>query len=127
MTRDACLQDPVLLAVLVAANLVIFLAYMVIPAAILWVALRLKKLPFPALWVLFGAFIVGCGLTHLVGALVFFRQAWHLEAAACVLTAVISASTAALLWRWRRAVLAALRDYDSLASEMAQIADARSR
>jgi hypothetical protein len=127
MTRDVCLQDPLLLVILVAANLVIFLSYMAIPAAILWVALRSKNLPFPALWVLFGVFIVGCGLTHLVGALVFFRQAWHLEAAVCVLTAIVSASTAALLWVWRRAVLAALHDYDALASEMAQIRDARTR
>jgi hypothetical protein len=121
VTRDACLQDPVLLAFLVAANLVIFLAYMAIPSTMLWVALRARLLPFPTLWILFGGFITSCGGTHLVAAMVFFRAAWYLEAALCVATAIVSASTAVLLWRWRHLILQAILDYQALAQQMERL------
>jgi hypothetical protein len=112
--RDACLHDPVLIAILVAANMVIALSYVSIPLSILWVIVRSPVLPFPAVWWLFGAFIVSCSLTHAAAALVFFRPAWHLEAALCVLTGVVSALTAIIVHKTRGAVLAAIEEYHRL-------------
>lgn len=118
MTRDACLQDPVLLVILVASNLAIFAAYVGIPATMTWIAVRSRIVPFPAIWLLFGGFILSCGLAHLCAALVFFRAAWHLEAAVCVVTAIVSATTAVILWRLRWLLVAALRDFASFADMM---------
>lgn len=114
MTRDACLSDPLLFTLLVASNLAIAAAYLAIPATMAWIAIRARRVPFPAIGALFAGFILSCGGTHLTAALVFFRPAWHLEAAVCCFTAVISTATAALLWSWRRQVVEALRDYASL-------------
>lgn len=119
MTRDACISDPLLLTLLVAANLAIAAAYIGIPATMLWIGLRAKIVPFPAVWYLFGGFILSCGGTHLCAALVFFRPAWHLEAAVCCLTAIVSTATAVLLWSWRHRLLAALQDFATFSAMMA--------
>lgn len=126
--RDACLHDPLLLILLVAGNLAIFLSYMAIPAALIWIALQLRRAPpFPVLWGLSAAFVLACGFTHAAAALVFFRPAWHLETALCLATAIISCSTACLLWVRVRAIVAALREYAALAREMEKARDAVSR
>lgn len=121
MSRYDFLSDPLLVAVLVAANLVAFLACMAIPTTLVWISLRTRHMPFPALWVLIGLFATGGALTRLVGALVFFVPAWYLEAAVCLLMAVISSMTAALLWVWRRAVLRAILEFRELSDEMERI------
>lgn len=118
MTRDACLDDPVLLVILIASNLAIFAAYVGIPGMMVWLAVRSRIVPFPAIWYLFGGFILSCGLTHLCAAVVFFRPAWHLEAALCVVTAVISAATAVIVWRLRLLLLAALKDFADFSAMM---------
>ena len=111
MSRDACLNDPLLLVLLVAGNLVIFAAYIAVPAVMVWVAVRSKVIPFPVIWVLLGGFILSCGITHLVGAIVFFRPAWYLETAIVLVTGFISAISAALLWARRRLFVASLEDF----------------
>lgn len=120
MPRDACLTDPLLLVLLVASNLVICAAYTAIPATMAWIALRSERVPFPAIGALFGGFILSCGGTHLCAALVFFRPAWHLEAVACCFTAMISTTTAILLWNWRKQVVATLRDFAAFAATIKQ-------
>lgn len=124
--RDACLHDPVLLTLLIAGNLAISLAYIAIPISLIRVGLRLRKPPpFPVLWALSVAFIGVCGLTHAAAALVFFRPAWHLEAALCVATAIISVATACLLWLRVCPIVDAIRGYTALADEMKKASDAR--
>lgn len=124
--RDACLHDPILLTLLVAGNLAIFLSYMAIPISLIRVGLHLRKPPpFPVLWALSVAFIGACGLTHAAAVLVFFRPAWHLEAALCLATAVISTATASLLWIRVCPIVDAIREYTELADEMKKARDAR--
>jgi len=114
LPRTACLQDPMLIGVLIAANAIIAVAYLGISLNIAWIVARAPSVPFPAVWWLFSAFILACGGTHAAGVLVFFRAAFNLEAFICAVTAIISMVTAILFRAWRRPILRALQDYDSL-------------
>lgn len=120
ITRDVCVNDPLLVAILVAANLAVVIAYVRIPLALAWVATRAPRVPFPAAWWLSVCFILSCAGSHACAALVFFRAAWHLEAAVLIATAVISNVTAHLFHRWRKPILAAIHDYVVLADSIAK-------
>lgn len=117
------IRDSFLTAVLVAANLVIFMAYVGISGTIAWIVSRAPKVPFPLVWWLFAGFILSCGGAHFCFALVFFRTAYHLEAAVCVFTALISSVTAILVFCWRRLILTALRDAVRLDSQLQAVID----
>ncbi len=82
-------------------DLGIALAYFAIPLGILVVwHRRLKDLPYPWILCLFAAFIVGCGLTHLVHAIQMpYTTFAHtvVEATVKTITAVLSIGTAAAL------------------------------
>lgn len=117
-TREGCVKDPALIAILIAANLLIFLAYTAISGTIAWLLLRARKVPFPLIWGLTGGFIVSCGGTHLCGVLVFFRPAYNLEAAVCSFTALISTVTAILVYHERHLLLTALQDRADLRDKL---------
>lgn len=112
--RERCIADPAVVLLLAVGNLGIFLAYVLIPAAIVKVAAGLRRIPAEPLWWLFGAFILGCGLTHAVSILVLFRPAFYLEAWLCLATASISLATAFVLWRRARALTASLEAAEDL-------------
>jgi len=63
----------------VIADLVVWVAYTSIPIALL-VIVRKKRhvLPYPYLWVMFSLFIISCGLTHLMEAVIFWWPAYRL-------------------------------------------------
>jgi hypothetical protein len=66
---DACLSSPWITTALIGKDIAIALAYFAIPAAMLWVLRdREEDLLYPWLWILFMAFIVACGLTHVAHA-----------------------------------------------------------
>lgn len=117
-TREGCINDPALLAILIAANLLIFFAYTAISGTVAWLLLRARKVPFPAIWALTGGFIISCGGTHLCAVLVFFRPAYNLEAAVCAFTAVISTVTAILVYRERHLLLTSLADSAKLGDQL---------
>lgn len=119
MPREACIHDPALLAILIASNGIIALAYLVIPICMAWVMLR-SRVPFPVVWVLFGAFILWCGGTHACAVLVIFSPAYYLEAAICAATAVVSATTAVLVVAVRWRIIGALREWVALAVRVPQ-------
>jgi len=79
------------------ADLAIFAAYAAIPAILAYSLLKRRNLPFPRLIWMFAMFIVGCGLTHLMGFIVFSWPAYRLDAAVKVFTAVVSWATVLLL------------------------------
>lgn len=118
LPRTACISDPVLIGVLIAANGIIALSYLGISFNLAWIISRAPSAPFPAVWWLFGTFILFCGGTHACGVLVFFRPAFTLEAAVCSVTALVSLVTAILVRAWRRPILRALQDYDRLESRL---------
>lgn len=99
MPHGFCLKwDPALVLVMVLANAGIALAYFAIPLALVVFVRKRRDLAYPWMFRLFGAFIIACGLTHVVKILTIYYSCYWLEAWIDALTAVISLVTAALLW-----------------------------
>jgi len=94
---DACLSSTWITTVLISKDIAIALAYFAIPAAMLWVFKdREDDLLYPWLWILFAAFIVACGMTHVAHAWSMIMGLEYLPAhlAIGIITAVISVGTA---------------------------------
>ena len=72
--------------------MLIWLAYLAIPAVLLFFVFR-RRVPFPAIFWLFGAFIVTCGFTHLMEVVTFWQPVYRLSALVKVLTALASWAT----------------------------------
>jgi two-component system cell cycle sensor histidine kinase/response regulator CckA len=88
------------------SDLLIALAYFSIPAIILYFVRHRRDVPFPGIFLMFGAFIVACGATHVMGAFTIWQPAYWLSGGMKAFTAVISLASAAALVR---VVPAALR------------------
>lgn len=83
----------------ITSDIAIWLAYFIIPAIILFFIQKRRNIPFlPVFW-LFGAFIVLCGSTHLIDAIMFWWPAYRVSALLRVLTALVSLATAFALIR----------------------------
>ena len=68
-----------LVIVHVIADMIIWIAYTVIPIILVFLARNRKDIPFNFFFFLFAAFIIGCGLTHLMGAIVPFYPYYYLD------------------------------------------------
>ncbi len=83
----------------ITSDIAIWLAYFIIPAIIVFFIQKRHNLPFlPVFW-LFGAFIILCGSTHLIDALMFWWPGYRLSALLRALTAIVSLATAFALIR----------------------------
>jgi hypothetical protein len=77
----------------IASEITIWLAYFIIPTILILFVQRRRDVPFlPVFW-LFGAFIVLCGTTHLVDAMMFWAPAYRVNALVRVATALVSMLT----------------------------------
>ena len=90
--------SPTLLVTYVASDILIFLSYFSMPVAIGYFAQRRKDFPYRWLLWLFAAFIMACGATHLMGAIVLWQPMYGLDALLKAITAVVSVVTAIALW-----------------------------
>ncbi|TRZ96961.1 MAG: PAS domain-containing sensor histidine kinase [Rhodocyclaceae bacterium] len=90
--------SPTLLVTYVASDVLIFLSYFSMPVAIGYFAQRRKDFPYRWLLWLFAAFIMACGATHLMGAIVLWQPMYGLDALLKAITAVVSVVTAIALW-----------------------------
>jgi len=77
----------------ILSDLAIWSAYFTIPGILVYFAARKKDLPFKAVFLLFGAFILACGTTHLMDATIFWWPAYRLSGLIKFITAVVSWST----------------------------------
>ena len=82
----------------VGSNLLITLSYFSIPCAILLYVRKKPELSQKTLFWLFAAFIIACGLTHLMGAIVLWKPLYYLQGGIMAVTAAISVMTAVVLW-----------------------------
>ena len=83
----------------ITSDLSIWLAYFIIPVIIILLIQKRPDIPFlPVFW-LFGAFIVLCGMTHLLDAVIFWWPAYRLSAFVRFLTAIVSFVTVFALIR----------------------------
>ncbi len=77
----------------ISSDLLIWLAYFLIPVILIWFIQKQPNIPFlPVFW-LFGLFIIFCGATHLLDALIFWWPAYRLSALLKFATAIISMFT----------------------------------
>lgn len=91
--------NPALLWTLVVSDAVIALSYFSIPFALWYFAKKRPDIPYRWLMVVFGMFIVACGVTHIFDILNIWQPSYWASAYAKAFTAVISFATAAALWR----------------------------
>jgi signal transduction histidine kinase len=98
MPHGHCLlwdSDVVLLHVV--SDSLITLAYYSIPLTLLHFTRRRQDLPYPWVFYCFGAFIVACGTTHLIGVVNVWVPAYRLDGMVKAVTASLSVTTAAIL------------------------------
>lgn len=82
----------------VVSDVLIFLSYCSMPIALGYFAHRRKDFPYPRLLVMFAVFIIACGFTHLMGAVVLWKPWYGLDAMLKAITAAVSVLTAFALW-----------------------------
>lgn len=97
--HGACyLWNPAVLWLNVISDALIASCYYVIPVFLFLLARKRKDLTFHWIFVAFGAFILACGTTHLLGVWTVWNPIYRFDGVIKALTAIISATTAALLF-----------------------------
>jgi signal transduction histidine kinase len=102
----------------ILSDLGVWSAYFVIPLVLGYFVVRRRDLPFRSIFVLFVAFILLCGTTHLMEAIIFWWPAYRLAGVIKLLTAVVSWSTVFALVRVAPHALA-MRSPEELEREIA--------
>jgi hypothetical protein len=84
----------------ITSDLMIWLAYMIIPMMLIRYLFIKKGVPLPGVFWLFGAFILLCGLTHLIDAMLFWVPVYRVSALVRFLTGIVSIATVLALFRY---------------------------
>ena len=77
----------------ILSDLGIWSAYVAIPCVLIYFVVRRRGLPFRGIFFLFGAFILCCGTTHFMEALIFYWPLYRLAGVIKFITAVVSWTT----------------------------------
>src|SRR5258708_2672216 len=77
----------------ILSDLGVWSAYVAIPCVLGYFVLHRKDIPFRTIFVLFGAFILACGTTHLMEAIIFWWPAYRLAGIIKLFTAIVSWGT----------------------------------
>jgi two-component system NtrC family sensor kinase len=91
------LWKPGLVSLHIVSDLLITFAYYSIPILLLYFVRKRQDLPFNWMFVLFGAFIVACGTTHMIEIWTLWHPHYWLSGILKLVTAVISVSAAVQL------------------------------
>lgn len=83
----------------IVADFAIFVAYVAIPGALFIFVRNRRDLAFPAIFWLFMAFILSCGITHAADTLMFWWPAYRFTGVLKAITAVVSLATVVALVR----------------------------
>ena len=81
----------------ILSDLAIWGAYFSIPCILWFLAIRKRSFPYRGVLILFGAFILLCGTTHLMEAVIFWWPAYRLAGVFKFATAIVSCATVAAL------------------------------
>jgi signal transduction histidine kinase len=92
------LWRPELIWLHVTSDAIIALSYYSIPLALTYFVLKRRDLAFGWMFWLFGAFILACGTTHVFEILTLWYPLYDVEGAIKFVTALVSITTAAILW-----------------------------
>lgn len=101
----------------IASDLAIWAAYFAIPFLLFRIINKRRDIPFPKVIWLFIAFILLCGSTHLIDAIIFWWPAYRLSALVRFITAVVSILTVFALYKILPLVYS-LRTADQLEAEI---------
>lgn len=77
----------------ILSDLGVWSAYVAIPIVLGYFLVRREDLPFRRIFLLFGAFILACGTTHLMEAVIFWWPAYRLAGGIKLFTAIVSWTT----------------------------------
>src|SRR3981189_3936468 len=100
MPHGMCfLWQPELIALHVASDSAIALAYYSIPIALIYFVNKRTDLAFPTIFVLTGLFILACGTTHIMGVWTLWFPDYRLHGGIKAATALPSVGTAAAIWK----------------------------
>jgi two-component system NtrC family sensor kinase len=100
------LWDPGLLTLHVGSDLLIALAYYLIPFALFRIVSKRRDIPYNWMLLCFGAFIILCGTTHVMEVVTLWHPVYWLSGGLKAVTAVVSLITFVLLLRLTPAILA---------------------
>lgn len=75
------------------SDIIIWLAYFIIPVIIIWFLQKIPNGKITPIFILFGAFILLCGATHLLDAIIFWVPVYRLSALLRAITAIVSMLT----------------------------------
>jgi signal transduction histidine kinase len=89
--------NPQLLAMHVISDLLIAIAYFSIPIGIVYVAKRRPDAVLQPVYYLFAAFILACGVTHVMGILTLWVPLYYTQGITKMVTALVSIATAIYL------------------------------
>lgn len=81
----------------IISDILIWAAYFAIPVILVSFTRKRDDLPFHKIFYLFSAFILACGMTHLLDAAIFYWPAYRLSGIFKMVTAVVSMATAVSL------------------------------
>ncbi len=84
----------------IGSNLLVWSAYFAIPLIILYYLFKKKDINFPTGYFLFAAFILSCGSTHLIDALIFWIPVYRFNALLLFFTGIISWITVVYLVKY---------------------------
>src|ERR1700732_1823833 len=100
MPHGMCfLLQPELIALHVASDSLIALAYYSIPVALGYFVWKRTDLAFPAIFVLTSLFILACGTTHLMGVWTLWFPDYRVDGGIKAVTALLSIGTAIAIWK----------------------------
>src|SRR3981081_3155443 len=100
MPHGMCfLWQPELIALHVASDSAIALAYYSIPIALSYFVLKRTDLPFPGIFVLTSLFILACGTTHVMGVWTLWFPDYRFDGGVKAITALLSVGTAIAIWK----------------------------
>lgn len=77
----------------IVSDLGVWSAYYAIPVILIYVAFRRRDVPFRSMFWLFGAFILACGTTHLLEAVIFWWPIYRFAGVIKLITAIVSWGT----------------------------------
>jgi diguanylate cyclase (GGDEF)-like protein/PAS domain S-box-containing protein len=98
MPHGQCyLWNPQLVGLHVASDLLIALAYYSIPTMLIYFVHKRRDVPFNWIFLMFGAFIIACGTTHLMAIWTLWHPDYWLSGGIKLITALVSLYTAAEL------------------------------
>jgi signal transduction histidine kinase/CheY-like chemotaxis protein len=89
--------DPGVLWLNVVSDSLIAASYYAIPFLLFYFVKKRRDVAFNPIFIAFGAFILACGTTHLLGAITVWTPAYRLDGLVKAITAAASAATLAML------------------------------